>query len=872
MAHQVVCRTRVDEPGRALEFTWSVGSSAFPTYALRDDLTEQFRENTKAARDRLFDLVSLYQPAAADRDLPALRRCCLDLAGAGRNLYNLIFAPEAQPKGVTKTVRRWLREVTDTDGVQSLEVVSEGQPWFAPWNIVYDANPDEDLFLNADPQADGGIDLPAAALRPFWGLCYNLCGGLPVEPLRRRRLPSPPDVLLVIDPVVRDDLALHIDAGVSQQARLLDFVAACERSKARVATSRDQLRKALKKRPHLIYWLGHADPTHLALGDDKVSLADLGNFLRDSDDDGLATSGGLVFLNACQTAESPDKGLGSFLKAFHDADFSGIIATEERTLDNVACPFGLEVMRAFLDERKPIGEVLRRLRSRYAPLGLLYGTYCPPDLQIRTDAAPVALDPLGLVQLGGTAKGQVLGGGGTAVAWPQAEAEAMEQQQGELPPLPDEPYLPLAAYGPEHRALFAGRDDDITRFARVLGRPETRVLVLHGESGVGKSSFLNAGVIPYLDDVAIGYRFHGEDGKPGSVLFVRATDDPAGQVAEALADFAARPYRFTTPAGDEQAVDLAAVLAGALEIEGPVARPAVRDALLADPARLDRALGALASAVPFTLVLVIDQAEEMFTLANPDGSGLADRDRVLRMLSRVGEGRGDYKVIVSLRTEFYGRLIGVAPPGAERRDRGARLPPGRPRPRRPDRLRHPPDRRPPDRPRPRGPARPLRLPLRRGRARGARHGAAPRRAEGWRPAAGAGDLRPALGAGSGPGLVPLGAGRDPRRPRGPGRVRRRLAASRRGPDRRDRPRAGPRRRLALANGPVGAPREVLDPRDVPAADGRPDAQPGRWHTHHGPGLRERPGLPLWLPRRYLVRRPARPRELQPALADDRPPG
>ena len=658
MAHQVVCRTRVDEPGRALEFTWSVGSSAFPTYALRDDLVEQFRENTKEARDRLFDLVSLYQPAAADRDLPALRRCCLDLAEAGRNLYNLIFAPEAQPKGVTKTVRRWLREVTDTDGVQSLEVVSEGQPWFAPWNIVYDADPDEDLFLKADPQADGGVDLPAAALRPFWGLRYNLCGGLPVEPLRRRRLPSPPDVLLVIDPVVRDDLALHIDAGVSQQARLLDFVAACEKSKARVATSREQLRKALKKRPHLIYWLGHADPTHLALGDDKVSLADLGNFLRDSGDDGLATSGGLVFLNACQTAKSPDKGLGSFLKAFHDADFSGIIATEERTLDNVACPFGLEVMTAFLDQREPIGEVLRRLRSRYAPLGLLYGTYCPPDLQIRTDAAPGALDPIGQVQLGGTAKGQVLGGGGAAVAWPQAEAEAMEQQQGELPPLPDEPYLPLASYGPEHRALFAGRDDDITRFARVLGRPETRVLVLHGESGVGKSSFLNAGVIPYLDDVAVGFRFHGEDGKPGSVLFVRATDDPAGQVAEALADFAARPYRFTTPAGDEQAVDLAAVLAGALGIEGPVARPAVRAALLADPARLDRALGALASAVPFTLVLVIDQAEEMFTLANPDGSGLADRDRVLRMLSRVGEGRGDYKVIVSLRTEFYGRLIG----------------------------------------------------------------------------------------------------------------------------------------------------------------------------------------------------------------------
>ena len=65
MAHQVVCRTRVDEPGRALEFTWSVGSSAFPTYALRDDLVEQFRENTTGGA----------RPAVRPRQpLPAGRR------------------------------------------------------------------------------------------------------------------------------------------------------------------------------------------------------------------------------------------------------------------------------------------------------------------------------------------------------------------------------------------------------------------------------------------------------------------------------------------------------------------------------------------------------------------------------------------------------------------------------------------------------------------------------------------------------------------------------------------------------------------------------------------------------------------------------
>src|SRR5262249_40539572 len=159
------------------------------------------------------------------------------------------FAPEAQPGGVTKTVRRWLRETTDNEGIQSLEVVSESQPWFVPWNVVYGVDPDEELFLSGDPKADGGGDLPGAALRPFWGLRYHLGGARRVEPLRRNRFPSPPNVLLVIDPVVRDNLACHLDAaGVSQQAGLLEFIAAGQKAGVRVATSREELRKALKKR------------------------------------------------------------------------------------------------------------------------------------------------------------------------------------------------------------------------------------------------------------------------------------------------------------------------------------------------------------------------------------------------------------------------------------------------------------------------------------------------------------------------------------------------------------------------------------------------------------------------------------------------
>jgi hypothetical protein len=71
---------------------------------------------------------------------------------------------------------------------------------------------------------------------------------------------------------------------------------------------------------------------------------------------------------------------------------------------------------------------------------------------------------------------------------------------------------------------------------------------------------------------------------------------------------------------------------------------------------LGRLLAALAERLPYTLVLVIDQGEEVFTLArtweDEDSRGLA-----LEMLRRVLEAPGRFKVIISLRTEYYGRLL-----------------------------------------------------------------------------------------------------------------------------------------------------------------------------------------------------------------------
>src|SRR5262249_15109913 len=158
----------------------------------------------------------------------------------------------------------------------------------------------------------------------------------------------------------------------------------------------------------------------------------------------------------------------------------GLIATEHQTIDTFAAPLGLDFLDAFLARGEPLGPVLHRLRGR-VPLGLLYAAYCPPDIYVVLPgggaAAGVAIDEVK------PADGVVLG----------------SQPARQLPPLPERPYRSLQYYDVADRALFTGRDADVRRFARLLDAAGTRLLVLHGESGVGKSSFLRAGVIPYLE-------------------------------------------------------------------------------------------------------------------------------------------------------------------------------------------------------------------------------------------------------------------------------------------------------------------------------------------------------------------------------------
>ena len=200
----------------------------------------------------------------------------------------------------------------------------------------------------------------------------------------------------------------------------------------------------------------------------------------------------LAFLNACQTAEAGRADRSWTCSTTFG--FTGAIVTERQTIDNFANEFGLAFLQGFLREGKPLGELLHGLRLQSAPLGLLYGGHCPPEIRVRIgNGTAVVPAPLPIRESGPVA----------GVPWARSRRRATEahndHRRGRSYGLADAARcassarraIPLAGIlRLEGSHLFTGRDADVVRFAATLDRPDTRILILHGESGTGKSSFL----------------------------------------------------------------------------------------------------------------------------------------------------------------------------------------------------------------------------------------------------------------------------------------------------------------------------------------------------------------------------------------------
>ncbi|MER7795592.1 trypsin-like peptidase domain-containing protein [Streptomyces sp. NPDC097640] len=205
-----------------------------------------------------------------------------------------------------------------------------------------------------------------------------------------------------------------------------------------------------------------------------------------------------------------------------------------------------------------------------------------------------------------------LKGLGIAYATP---AEVLREIRPQLAEHQACPYLGLESFTARHADWFHGREAAVERVLAALGGAR-RMLMLLGPSGAGKTSLINAGVLPALAKGAI----------PGSDRWL---------------PMCARPGQdLLTEIGGEG-------LPGAAS-DGLVA---AAEARLASEPDHDR------------LLLVIDQFEELLTQPVPTPYRRADDGRLkaVEQLVELGASHAPVTVLLVMRNDFYAPLDALAP-------------------------------------------------------------------------------------------------------------------------------------------------------------------------------------------------------------------
>jgi serine/threonine protein kinase/formylglycine-generating enzyme required for sulfatase activity len=202
--------------------------------------------------------------------------------------------------------------------------------------------------------------------------------------------------------------------------------------------------------------------------------------------------------------------------------------------------------------------------------------------------------------------------------------EALEQVgiDARGPGLPEgNPYRGLHSFEAEHRALFFGRRAEI---GAVIDRLRSEPLVLvAGDSGVGKSSLCRAGVLPHVEESAIG------DARTWSVVAL-------------------------VP-GRRPLVALAAALAPHLDVD----EEALLKNLCLEPAALARSLRRHHGDTK-GLVLFVDQLEELVTMGDE-----AETEILGEALRPLTSGIPGVRLLMTVRSDFLTRVLAVTGFGDE---------------------------------------------------------------------------------------------------------------------------------------------------------------------------------------------------------------
>jgi hypothetical protein len=211
---------------------------------------------------------------------------------------------------------------------------------------------------------------------------------------------------------------------------------------------------------------------------------------------------------------------------------------------------------------------------------------------------------------------------------------------------PEHPWIGLASYTEETRGYFHGRDEEGAELARRVQRKP--LTVLFGQSGLGKTSLLRAGLVPRLRDEGFCPVYVRIDYAPES-------PPPAEQIKQAIFKATAEAGHWSRPGA-------------AIEGESLWEFLHHRGDLLRD-----------ADGRPLLPLLIFDQFEEIFTLGQSDDAGRLRARQFLEDLADLVENRppaalearleedeadaeqfdfarADYRILIALREDYLAHL------------------------------------------------------------------------------------------------------------------------------------------------------------------------------------------------------------------------